>query len=107
MPKFDLDIPHALTPEEAKARISRATAKIESTYGATCRWTGDRQLTVSRKGFDAHVDVEADHIRVAVNLAFLLSPMASAIKSGLARELAGLMVAPPAATSEPGGGSAT
>jgi hypothetical protein len=31
-----------------------------------------------------------------VNLAFLLSPMAAPIKSGLTRELAALMVAPPA-----------
>ena len=105
MPKFDLDIPHVLPPEEAKARIDRATAKIESTYGATCRWTGDRQLTVSRKGFDAHVDIEPDRIHVAVSLAFLLSPMANAIKTGLGRELAGLMAAPPSAA--PPSGSST
>jgi putative polyhydroxyalkanoate system protein len=97
MPKFDLDIPHALQPDEAKARIDRATAKIESAYGATCRWTGEHRLTVSRKGFDAQVDIEATRIHVAVNLAFLLSPMASSIKTGLARELAGLMAAPPSA----------
>jgi putative polyhydroxyalkanoate system protein len=102
MPKFDIDIPHVLPPEEARSRIDGATAKIESTYGATCRWTGQRQLTVSRKGFDARVDIEPDRIHVAVNLAFLLSPMASSIKNGLARELAGLMAAPPAASPPSG-----
>jgi len=105
MPKFDVDIPHSLSPEEARARIGGATAKIESAYGATCRWTSDRELTVSRKGFDAVVSIEPALIHVSVNLAFLLSPMAAPIKSGLTRELEALMVAPPAATGTGGGSS--
>ena len=94
MPKFDVDIPHGLPPEEARTRIDGATAKIEAAYGATCRWTTDRELTVSRKGFDAVVAIEPARIHVTVNLAFLLAPMAGPIKSGLAKELSALMAAP-------------
>jgi len=94
MPKFEVDIPHTLTPDEARKRIDRATAKIESSYGATCRWTEDHQLTVSRKGFDAVVSIEEERVHINVNLAFLLSPMATAIKTGLTRELSSLLKTP-------------
>ena len=94
MPKFEVDIPHTLAPDEARKRIDRATAKIESAYGATCRWTGDHQLTVSRKGFDAVVSIEEERVHIDVNLAFLLSPMATAIKTGLTRELSSLLKTP-------------
>ena len=53
MPKFDVDIPHSLPPEEVKTRLTGATSKIESKYGAACKWISDNQLNVARKGLDA------------------------------------------------------
>jgi putative polyhydroxyalkanoate system protein len=91
MPKLEIDIPHALAPEEARARIARSTGKIESKYGATCAWVSDRQLTVTRKGFDALLTIEANRVHVGMSLGFLLIPMANAIKTGLGRELAALL----------------
>jgi len=91
MPKFDLDIPHGLTPDEAKARISSATPKIESKYGAACKWTSDRQLSVSRKGLDATLTIEPARVHVDISLGLLLTPMANPIKNGLAKELASLL----------------
>jgi putative polyhydroxyalkanoate system protein len=91
MPKFDVDIPHSLAPDEVKTRLGGATAKIEAKYGATCKWTSDRQLTVSRKGLDATVNIEEARVHVEINLGFLLTPMAGPIKAGLAKELAGLL----------------
>ena len=91
MPKFQVDIPHSLPLDDVKTRLSGATGKIESAYGATCTWTGDRQLTVARKGFDAVVNIEAERVHVDMNLGFLLVPMAGAIKSGLAKELTSLL----------------
>ena len=91
MPKFDVDIPHSLTPEEVKTRLNGATAKIESKYGAACTWASDRELNVSRKGLDASVLIEPTRVHVEINLGFLLVPMAPAIKSGLAKELASLL----------------
>jgi putative polyhydroxyalkanoate system protein len=96
MPKFQVDIPHSLPLDDVKTRLSGATAKIENTYGATCTWTGDRQLTVSRKGFDALVNIEPARVHVDMNLGFLLVPLAAAIKAGLTKELASLLDSAPA-----------
>jgi putative polyhydroxyalkanoate system protein len=97
MPKFDVDIAHNLPLDEVKTRIGGATPKIESKYGAQCKWTGDRQLTVSRKGLDAVLTIEPTRVHVELSLGFLLTAMASPIKSGLAKELAGLLAAPASA----------
>jgi len=43
MPKYQVDIPHALAVDEAKRRISGATEKLQRDYGATCAWKGDTE----------------------------------------------------------------
>ena len=91
MPKFDVDIPHALPPEEAKARLAGATPKLEKDYGATCTWQGDRQLIVSRKGLDARVNIEERRIHIELNLGFLLTPLSGAIKNGITKELSNIL----------------
>jgi len=94
MPKYDLDIPHALPPAEAKQRISAVVPKLERDYGATCTWKGDSELVVSRKGLDARVSVEPSRVHVDLNLGFILTPLAGAIKAGIAKELSGILGQP-------------
>src|SRR4051812_10756943 len=94
MPKFDVDIPHSLSIEEARARIAGATSKLEKEYGATCTWRGDRELTVSRKGLDARVSIAEQRVHVELNLGFLLSAFSEKIKGGISRELAGILSRP-------------
>jgi putative polyhydroxyalkanoate system protein len=91
MPKFDVDIPHALPLEVAKARLAGATPKLEKDYGATCTWQGDRQLLVSRKGLDARVNIEEQRIHIELNLGFLLTPLSGAIKNGITKELSNIL----------------
>jgi len=91
MPKFEVDIPHTLTPAGAKERIAGATGKLEKDYGATCTWKGDSELLVSRKGLDARVSIEPTRVHVDLNLGFLLVPLANAIKAGIAKELSGIL----------------
>jgi putative polyhydroxyalkanoate system protein len=97
MPKFEVDIPHALTPPDVRGRLERASSKLEKDYGATCHWDGDRCLVVARKGLNARVTLEETRIHVAVDLAFLLSPMATTIRTGITKQLTDLLAAPPAA----------
>jgi len=99
MPKFDVDIPHSLSAEEARARIAGAAPKLEKEYGATCTWKGERELTVSRKGLDARVSIEAQRIHVELNLGFLLSAFSEKIKNGIARELANILSRPASAST--------
>lgn len=91
MPKFEVDIPHTLSPEEAKQRLSGATGKLEQTYGAACTWKSDTELSVSRKGLDARVVVEPARVHIALNLGFLLTPFAERIKAGITKELTAIL----------------
>jgi putative polyhydroxyalkanoate system protein len=91
MPKFEVDIPHALTPEEAKQRISAVTTKLEKDYGASCTWKGPSELVVSRKGLDARVSIEPARVHVDLNLGLFLTPLAGPIKAGITKELTGIL----------------
>ena len=91
MPKFEVDIPHTLQPDDVRQRLGRATAKLEREYGATCRWEGEDALIVSRKGLEARVAVEPSRLHVDVELGFLLSPMAGSIRNGITKQLTELV----------------
>ena len=91
MPKYQLDIPHTLAADEAKKRIAGATSKLEKDYGAACTWKSEQELSVSRKGLDARVTVEDLRVHIDLNLGFLLTPFAERIKSGIAKQLTGIL----------------
>jgi putative polyhydroxyalkanoate system protein len=93
MPQFEVDIPHSLSPADAKERIAGATAKLEKQYGATCTWQGENELLVSRKGLDARVSIEPARVHIDLKLGFMLVPLANAIKGGIAKELSGILAA--------------
>ncbi len=94
MPKYEVDIPHGLDMAEAKQRLSGATEKLQRDYGAACAWKTENELTVSRKGLDAKVTVEPAKVHIDLNLGFLLTPFAEKIKTGIARELTGILTKP-------------
>ncbi len=96
MPKFDLDIPHALPAAEVRTRLERATGKLENEYGATCTWRSERELVVARKGLSASVRIEDARLHVDVELGLLMSPMSGAIKSGITKRLTELLSTPAA-----------
>ena len=96
MPKYQLDIPHTLAPEEAKKRIDAATGKLSSEYGTTCTWKSDNELSVSRKGLDARVMLEPSRVRIDLNLGFLMTPFADLIKTGITKKLTTILATTPA-----------
>ena len=91
MPKYQLDIPHTLPADEAKKRISDATGKLSTEYGASCTWKSDNELSVSRKGLDARVMLEPSRVRIDLNLGFLLTPFADTIKNGITKKLSSIL----------------
>jgi len=99
LPKYQLDIPHTLSADEAKKRISEATGKLESEYGASCSWKSDNELAVSRKGLDARVTLEQARVRIDLNLGFLMTPFAELIKTGITKKLSAILAATPAPTT--------
>ena len=94
MPKYQLEIPHTLAPEEAKKRISDATGKLSTDYGATCTWKTDNELAVSRKGLDARVMLEPARVRIEMNLGFLMTPFADLIRNGITKKLTAILTTP-------------
>jgi putative polyhydroxyalkanoate system protein len=99
VPKYQLDIPHTLAADEAKKRITDATGKLSTDYGATCTWKGDNELAVSRKGLDARVMLEPSRVRIDLNLGFLMTPFADLIKTGITKKLAAILASSPAPTT--------
>jgi len=91
LPKYQLEIPHTLSPEEAKKRIADATGKLSTDYGATCTWKSDNELAVSRKGLDARVMLEPSRVRIEMNLGFLMTPFADLIKNGISKKLTAIL----------------
>lgn len=91
MPKYQVDIPHSLSPAEAKQRIGGATGKLEKDYGATCVWQGDDVLLVSRKGLEARVAIHPAQVHIDLNLGFMLTPLATMITAGITKELSGIL----------------
>lgn len=94
MPKFEVEIPHALTAEEARTRLEKARRKLEADYGAVCSWDGTSAMLVKRKGLDARVAIEAARVFVTCELGFLMSAMAGPIKAGITKQLTDLLSRP-------------
>ena len=69
-------------------RIMGATSRLERDYSAICRWDGETRLIVTRAGLKAALELEETHVRVALDLSFLLGP---SIRAGIVRQLTGLL----------------
>ena len=91
MPRVNVDIPHRLSRDEARTRIMGATSRLEQEYSATCRWDGDTRLIVTRKGLKAALDLEEHHVRVALELGFLLGTLGGSIRAGIVRQLTDIL----------------
>ena len=95
MPKYQVDIPHSVPPEDAKRLVAGATEKLQRDYGATCTWKAENTLSVSRKGLDALTTLETTRaFSGAFCTCHFLTPFAERIKAGIAKELAGILAKP-------------
>ncbi len=91
MPKFQVEIPHALQPDDVRARLDKAKRKLENDYGATCTWEDPERMLVARKGLSARVQIASGCVRVDVDLMFLLSPASGSIRTGITKQLTDLL----------------
>jgi putative polyhydroxyalkanoate system protein len=91
MSKVEVDIPHRLTRDEARARIARITDKLAREYSAECSWDGGDRLLVKRKGLQASLAVADDRVHVALDLGMFMRPFAGTIRAGIAKQLTDLL----------------
>jgi hypothetical protein len=89
-----VSIPHKLGREEATRRLRGGLGRLRATFGDTVRpvqetWTGDHldfRWSVFGQTASGALDVEDDHVRVEIQLPWLLARLAGKAKSVLARQ---------------------
>ena len=93
MPNITLSIPHQLSREEAKQRISGLASQMRQQFGnvgtVNENWDGNRlNFTISVTGMtvSGHVSVEISVIRIEVVLPAALAMLAGSMKQTLEQE---------------------
>jgi putative polyhydroxyalkanoate system protein len=90
-----LEIPHALPPDELRAKMEAACRKLEARFGVRCSWPGANQLKVERPGLIVGVRLEATRVKVEIQMGFLLRLFQDRICAGIAEELSAFLASPP------------
>ena len=86
-------IPHSLGAAQAKQRISEGCERLRQQYAsqitrADIAWQGERaELKVGALGqvITARIDVQEDHLKIEVDLPWLLQKLARPLETFLAR----------------------
>jgi putative polyhydroxyalkanoate system protein len=91
MNKLEVDIPHRLTRDEARARLERITDKLAQEYSAVCTWEGGERLLVKRKGLQATLTLGDERVHVGLELGMFMRPFAGSIRAGIAKQLTELL----------------
>jgi len=82
MSTISLTIPHALSAEEAVARLLPIQAKLSSRFSAQCQWNA-HQLQIQHPSLKGTIDVLPGQLKIHATLSFPLSLMQSKIEQEL------------------------
>ena len=91
MNRMEVDVPHRLTRDQARARLDRVRERLAREYSAVCRWDGESHLTVRRKGLEASLELAEDRVHVDLELGMLMRPFAGSIRAGIAKQLSEIL----------------
>jgi hypothetical protein len=89
-----VEIPHQLGREEARRRLQRGIGQLKTKFGEHVtsvdeRWTDDHLDVTIRAlghGISAGLDVETDHVRLEVQLPWVLALLAEKAKGFIRKE---------------------
>jgi putative polyhydroxyalkanoate system protein len=91
MPKIEMHRDHGLSPDEARSRVERIAAELESKYGLKGSFQGERYV-FQRTGVKGAVEFPPGRVSVSVDLSLVLAGLRSRVeaklKEGLEREFA-------------------
>lgn len=87
-------VPHQLGRAEARRRLESGIGHLKAKFGdkvssVTDAWTGDRldvRVVALGQSADAQLDVEEDHVRVEVQLPWMLAMIAEKAKGLIQKE---------------------
>lgn len=93
MPNIKLSVPHQLTPDEAKSRVSRLIAESRGKFGDKVSnlqeaWTGNvDHFSFKAMGFavDGKLEVQATAVAIDINLPWAALPFKSRLESEIVR----------------------
>ena len=77
---------HTLGLEQARVKAREVVGKLESQYGLSPEWSGDK-VTLKRSGVEAQLEVDERRVKVDVKLGMLMSAMSGMIQSEIERSL--------------------
>ena len=89
-----VEIPHQLGREEARRRLETGIGQLKTKFGDKLSsvdesWTGDHLDVVIKamgQGISAGLDVETDHVRLEVQLPWMLAMLAEKAKGFIRKE---------------------
>jgi hypothetical protein len=89
-----VEIPHQLGREEARRRLQSGIGQLKAKFGDKLtsvdeRWTGDHldvAIKAMGQGISAGLDVEVDHVRLEVQLPWMLAMLAEKAKGFIRKE---------------------
>jgi putative polyhydroxyalkanoate system protein len=91
MPKLNVTKQHSVPLDEAKTRIKALVEDFRNEYSSVVKsvtWSPDGTSAVADgKGFDGAFKVDASHVRVDVDLSFVLTPIKGKVEATLKRKL--------------------
>ena len=82
MATIEMQQPHQLGSAAARSAVETVAVKLQSDLNAQYQWQGD-QLTFTCPGASGSILVEADMVRVSVDLGWLLKPMRGRIEASI------------------------
>ncbi|KQB54498.1 polyhydroxyalkanoic acid system protein [Pseudomonas endophytica] len=86
MANISVERTHALGLEQARVKARQVVDKLESKYGLTPDWSGDK-VVLKRSGVEALLEVGETTVKVDVKLGMLMTAMSGMIQSEIERSL--------------------
>jgi putative polyhydroxyalkanoate system protein len=83
MADININQPHNLSPDAARAAAQKVADKLSTDYGLTCKWIGD-VLRFERSGVDGTLTLGAREAALRIKLGILTSAFAPAIEQKVA-----------------------
>lgn len=86
MPDIDIQHPHTMEPQQARAAVQEIADKLTERFGVVCHWDSDT-LHFDRSGIEGQIEVAPSSLNVTATLGFLFAAMKAPIEAELRRVL--------------------
>jgi putative polyhydroxyalkanoate system protein len=87
MPKIEITQSHKDTAADAKAKLDTLNKELSDKYGLSSKWLSDTEAKVERTGASGTIKIEPQHIRVVIDLSFVLGGIKGKVEEKIKEEL--------------------